>query len=182
MNKLVRFVFASGLLVLLAACVPVATLETAQPVEGQQAVVGLTGSVISGSDAPVALLPYLAYRWGNGTTEFSISTQIGIRGAVKQKLADRFSVEAGLTLPWALFASANAPSLPLTLDTAALFQASEELTLIGRGMYATLSDYGGTWMGGASVVYGQERWLFEGGFLLAYQGGLVLSFSSGYRF
>jgi len=182
MNNLARFLLAAGLLTLLASCLPVATLETAEPADGQQVVVGLTGVAGVSADAPVGALPYLAYRWGDGTTEFSVSTQIGIRGAVKQKLAERFSVAAGLTVPWAVLSSAGGPGLPFTLDAEALFQATDELTVIGRGMYAAVSDFGSAWLGGASVVYRQDRWLFEGGFLMSSEGNPILSVSAGYRF
>ncbi|ADR36783.1 hypothetical protein [Oceanithermus profundus] len=182
MKTLGRLVVGAALLALLNACLPVATFETAEPADGQQVVVGLTGVVAVSSDAPVGGLPYLAYRWGNGETEFSVSTQIGLRGGVKQKVADRFSVAAGLTVPWAVFSSSGGPSLPFTVDAEALFQATDELTVIGRGMYAAVSDFGGAWLGGASVVYRQDRWLFEGGFLMSSEGNPILSVSAGYRF
>jgi len=171
-----------ALLVLLNACVPVATFETSEPADGQQVVVGLTGVVAVSADGTVGGLPYLAYRWGNGETEFSVSTQIGLRGGVKQKLADRFSIAAGFTVPWAVFVFSGGSSLPFTVDAEALFQVTDGLTVIGRGMYAGVSDFGNAWLGGASVVYHQDGWLFEGGFLVSSEGNPLLSVSAGYRF
>ncbi len=177
-----RLGFLLALALLLSACLPVATLETAEPVDGQQFTAGLTGVVAVSSDAPVGALPYLAFRWGDGETEFSVSTQIGIRGAVKRKVVDRFSLAAGLTVPWAILSSSSGGALPFTLDVAALYQATDVLTVMGRGMYASASDLGGAWLGGASVVYRQDRWLFEAGFLMSNEGNSLISVSAGYRF
>ena len=171
-----------ALLALLNACLPVATFEVADPADGQQVVVGLTGVVAVSADGAVGGLPYLAYRWGDGETEYSVSTQIGLRGGVKQKLADRFSIAAGLTVPWAFFGLWDGPSPPFTVDAGALFQVTDGLTVIGRGMYAAVSDFGNAWLGGASVVYHQDGWLFEGGFLVSSEGNPLLSVSAGYRF
>ncbi len=177
-----RLALPIALALLLSACLPVATFETATPVNGQQFTAGLTGVLVVDSSTPAGALPYLAYRWGDGTTEFSVSTQVGLRGGVKQKLDERFSIAAGLTVPWLIFSSSDGPALPFTFDAALLVQATEELTVIGRGMYASLSDLGGTWLAGASVVYRQQSWLFEGGFLYASDGRPMISVSAGYSF
>ncbi len=182
MKTYLRVTLLLGVLFALSACLPVATLETAVPVQGQQFTVGLTGVVAVDEDTPVGALPYLAYRWGNGETEFSVSTQIGLRGGIKQLVADNFSIAGGLTIPWAIFSSSDGPGIPFTADVALLVQATPELTLIGRGMFASLSELGRTWLGGANLVYRQGPWLFEGGFLYSFDGNSIASASVGYSF
>jgi len=182
MKVFARFVVLISVLFVLSACVPVAMLEMTKPVEGQQFTVGLTGVVAVNEETPVGGLPYLAYRWGDGETEFSVSTQIGLRGGIKQRVTDIFSVAGGLTVPWVIFSGSDGPAIPFTADVALLVQATPELTLIGRGMFAYLSDLGRTWMGGANLVYSQGPWLFEGGFLFSTDGDPIVSASAGYRF
>lgn len=182
MKTSLRVTLLLGMLFALSACLPVATLETAAPVQGQQFTVGLTGVVAVSQDTPVGALPYLAYRWGNGETEFSVSTQIGIRGGIKQRVTETFSIAGGLTVPWAVFSSSGGPGVPFTADVALLVQATPELTVTGRGMYAYVGDWGGTWLGGANLVYQQGAWLFEGGFLFSTDGNPIVSASAGYRF
>jgi hypothetical protein len=181
MKTLLKSAAFLGLLLSLSACLPVAMLETATPVQGQQFTVGLTGVVAVSQDAPVGALPYLAYRWGDGETEFSVSTQIGLRGGIKQRVTDYVSVAGGLTVPWAVFTSAGGPAVPFTADAAVLVQATPELTVAGRGLYAYVGDWGGTWLGGANLVYQQDLWLFEGGFLFSTDGNPIVSVSAGYR-
>lgn len=173
---------ALALSALLTACLPVANLQVAEPVDGQQIVVGLTGVTALSSDSPgVGAMPYLAYAWGNGNTEFSISTQIGLRGGVKQKVADGFSVAGGLTLPWAIFTDGST-GLPFTADVALLADVAPGVTVAGRGMYAYMADLGNVWLGGASLLYRQGPWMFEGGFLMGQDGSPLLSLSAAYGF
>jgi len=40
-------------------------------------------------------MPYLAYVWGNGKTEFGVLTQIGLRGGVKQLQAKNVCLAGG---------------------------------------------------------------------------------------
>ncbi|WP_456481173.1 hypothetical protein [Oceanithermus sp.] len=173
---------ALALSALLTACLPVASLQVAEPVDGRQIVVGLTGVTALSSDSPGAgAMPYLAYVWGNGNTEFSISTQIGLRGGVKQKVADGFSVAGGLTLPWLVFTDGTS-GLPFTADVALLADVAPGVTVAGRGMYVYMPDLASTWLGGASLLYRQEPWMFEGGFLVGQDGSPLLSLSAAYGF
>ena len=140
------------LMALLTACLPVANHQVAEPVDGRQIVVGLTGVTVFSSDGPGAgAMPYLAYAWGNGSTEFSVSTQMGLRAGVKQKVADGFSVAGGLTLPWAIFTDGST-GLPFTADAALLADVAPGVTVAGRGMYAYMADLGNVWLGGASLL------------------------------
>ncbi|WP_457638110.1 hypothetical protein [Oceanithermus sp.] len=135
---------------MLAGCLPVASLQTAEPVSGSQVSLGLTA--VAGASAnglSVGALPYLACAWGNGNTEFSLSTRAGLRGAVKQKLAPNFSVAGGLTIPWLIFSGNWGDGLPFTADAAMLYDATPKLTLALRGMYAYLgAELGNALAGG----------------------------------
>jgi hypothetical protein len=85
---------------LLAGCFPVAVLRSPEPVRGTELSLGgsLFPAPIPYSRYPVWGLPYLGYAWGDGSTEFNLSAQIGPRFGVKQALAPGLSLDAGLTL------------------------------------------------------------------------------------
>ncbi len=172
------------LILALAGCLPVASLQTAAPVSGSQVTVGLTAVANADSNNfSVGALPYLAYAWGNGRTEFSVSTQIGLRGGVKQLLAENVSLAGGLTIPWLIFSGDWGNGTPFTADAALLYDAGENLTLALRGMYAYLSaDLGNAWLGGVNLTYGYQNWLFEGGVLFSQSGSPLLNLSGAYRF
>ncbi len=172
---------ALALSALLTACLPVANLQTAEPIDGQEIVVGATGIAMISDEVAGGGLPYLAYVWGNGETEFSVSTQIGLRGGLKQKVADGFSVAAGITLPWVLFFDREA-GFPFTADVALLADVDPKITVSGRAMFVNLADLGQTWLGGASVLYREDRWMFEGGFLIGQDGVPFLNVSVAYGF
>jgi len=183
MKKLVLLVLAS-LATILAGCLPVASLQTAAPVSGSQVTVGLTAVANADSNNfSVGALPYLAYAWGNGKTEFSVSTQIGLRGGVKQLLAENVSLAGGLTIPWLIFSGDWGNGLPFTADAALLYDAAPNLTLALRGMYAYLSaDLGNAWLGGVNLTYGYDAFMFEGGVLFSQSGNPLVSLSGAYRF
>jgi len=177
-------VVITALALLLTGCLPVATLQTAVPVSDSQVIVGLTAVANADSNNfNAGAMPYLAYVWGDGKTEFSISTQIGLRGGVKQLLAENVSLAGGLTIPWLLFTTDWQSSLPFTIDTALLYDVNPNLTLALRGMYGYLSaDLGNAWLGGVNLTYGYDAWLFEGGVLISQSGSPLISLSGAYRF
>ncbi len=168
----------------LAGCLPVASLETAAPVEGGRFTAGLTAVAASdASDLKAGALPYLAYAWGDGKTEFSISGQIGLRAGIKQMVAESFSVAGGVTIPWLILSGKWGSGIPFNADVALLYDAGESLTLMLRGMYAYLSaDLGHAWIGGTNLTYSYDALLFEGGVLLTQSGSPVISLSGAYRF
>jgi len=183
MKKLALLALAA-LAASLTSCMPVASLQTAVPANGNQFTVGLTAVANANSNNfSAGAMPYLAYAWGNGKTEFSVSTQIGLRGGVKQLLAENVSLAGGLTIPWLIFTTDWRGSLPFTIDTALLYDASPNLTLALRGMYGYLSaDLGKAWLGGVNLTYGYDAWLFEGGVLISQSGSPLISLSGAYRF
>jgi len=172
-----------ALLFLLSGCLPVASLQMARPLNGHGVTFGLTAVVGNGDQPSVAALPYVAYAWGNGSTEFSVSTQVGLRGGVKQQVASNVSIAGGLTIPWLIFSQGAQGGLPFTADAALLYEPTPGLTLAGRGMYAYLgAELGNTWLGGGSVTYAYQDWLFEGGLLFSQEGRPLFSVSAAYHF
>jgi len=168
-----------ALLFLLTGCLPVASLQMARPLNGHGVTFGLTAVTGIGDQPSVAALPYVAYAWGNGSTEFSVSTQVGLRGGVKQQIASGVSIAGGLTIPWLIFSE----GMSFTADAALLYEPTPGLTLAGRGMYAYLgAELGNAWLGGASLTYAYQGWLFEGGLLFSQEGRPLFSVSAAYHF
>ena len=172
------------LLLLVVGCVPMATLEPAAPANGSKFTIGAIAMVAPSSDGIGAgALPYVAYAWGNGSTEFSISSQLGFRGAVKQLIVKNASIEGGLTIPWTIFLGDLNGSIPFTADLGLLYDINNNLTISARGMYGYLtSDWGHIWMGATNLTYHQKPWLFEGGVMVLQTGGVLINFSGGYYF
>ena len=181
--------FAIGILavlaIILAGCVPVASLETAAPANGSQFAVGATSVIIVDPDNTAAgAMPYLSYSWGNGTTEFSISSQMGLRGAVKQLVAENTSLEGGVTLMWTIFAGDIGSDIPVTADLGILYDINKNLTLNLRGMYIyATQELGSAWAAEANLTYFYDHFAFEGGLLFPMTADLpALSLSGAYRF
>jgi len=172
-------------LLVLAGCVPTASLETAAPAEGNQFKLGLTSVVVPTDDGPGAgVVPYLSYAWGNGKTEFSISSQMGLRGAVKQLVADDLSVEGGLTIMWTIFGGDIGTDIPFTADLGVLYDINKDLTFNLRGMYLyATQDLGGTWGVQSYLTYFYQQFAFEGGIMyLITANAPGFTISAAYRF
>lgn len=94
---------ALALALVLPGCLPVAMLRPPEPARGAEFSLGATLMPNPfGGQSPVLLLPYLAHAEGDGTLEYNLSLQWGLRGGVKVGLAPGVALDAGLTLPPAL--------------------------------------------------------------------------------
>ena len=95
-----------------------------------------------GGQSPVLLLPYLAHAEGDGTLEYNLSLQWGLRGGVKVGLAPGVALDAGLTLPPALGEVADwSWGVPVVLDGG---------VILGGGSYYLSPGFPlrGVWGGG----------------------------------
>jgi len=147
---------------LLAGCFPAAVLRSPEPVRGAEFSLG--GSLFPApipSNYPVWGLPYLGYAWGDGSTEFNLSAQIGPRFGVKQALAPGFSLDAGLTLVLSPSPSVDA----LILDVGLLAGAG--------GLYVSPRVHAGISTGGSPGGFYQATLGYRGGGF-SLEGGVLL--------
>ncbi len=157
------------LLLLLAACAPVATLQPARPADGTGG--GLGFSLVTSADLEgIAALPYLELHWGDGLREFGVQTQLGASLYAKIRLDEGLAFKAAMGVPGPWYEGA------LLLDAG-------PVTLSGRLAYAGVEwrgrvDY--LWLGGLSATYWYRSWGFEASVLFG-EGGWVPAFSVGYR-
>lgn len=109
---------ALALALVLPGCLPVAMLRPPEPARGAEFSLGATLMPNPfGGQSPVLLLPYLAHAEGDGTLEYNLSLQWGLRGGVKVGLAPGVALDAGLTLPPALGEVADwSWGVPVVLD------------------------------------------------------------------
>ena len=109
---------ALALALVLPGCLPVAMMRPPEPARGAEFSLGATLMPNPfGGQSPVLLLPYLAHAEGDGTLEYNLSLQWGLRGGVKVGLAPGVALDAGLTLPPALGEVADwSWGVPVVLD------------------------------------------------------------------
>lgn len=174
---------ALALALVLSGCLPVAMLRPPEPARGAGFSLGATLMPNPfGGQSPVLLLPYLAYAEGDGTLEYNLSLQWGLRGGVKVGLAPGVALDAGLTLPPALGEGADwSRGVPVVLDGGVILGGggsylSPRLHLLGVpgegwGLAYQLSAgvYGGEWVGEVGLLGG-----FGG-------SGVLLSLSAAWR-
>ncbi len=158
-----------GLLFLLAACAPVATMMPAQPAEGAGGAVAVSG-LFNSQTGEAAFLPYLGIFWGDGEKEFGLVGQLGTSAYAKFRLAEGFSVRASVGLPGPWY------------EGALLYDAGP-LTLAGRIAYARV-EWGQNakylWLGGGSATYWVQGFGLEASVTFG-EGGWIPAFSVGYR-
>ncbi|WP_243093337.1 hypothetical protein [Thermus thalpophilus] len=167
----------AGLLLFLAGCLPVAVLRPPEPVAGRSLVFGLSAL---GSGDGVALVPYAAYAQGDGSTEFNLSVQLGLRAGLKQAVAPGVALDLGLTLP----PFVGQDGVPLSAD-AGLLLGLGSLYLSPRVHWLgfqsqDLSVSGFLYQG--TLGYLGEGFLAEVGVLWSPQGGSLFSLSGAVRF
>ena len=79
---------ALALALVLPGCLPVAMMRPPEPARGAEFSLGATLMPNPfGGQSPVLRLPYLAHAEGDGTLEYNLSLQWGLRGGVKVGLA-----------------------------------------------------------------------------------------------
>lgn len=155
---------------LLSGCLPVAMLRPPEPARGAEFSLGATlmpNPFANRDRYPVLPLPYLAYAEGNGTLEYNLSLQWGLRGGVKVGLAPGVALDAGLTLPPALGEGADwSQGVPVVLDGGVIlggggYYLSPRLHLLGVpgqgwGLAYQLSAgvYGGGWVAEVGALGG----------------------------
>ncbi len=172
------------MVLLLSGCVPVATLRTPEAAKDPSFTVGAS-LVINpfANQYPVVPLPYLAYAGGNGTFEWNLGLQWGLRGGVKWALAPGTALDVGLTLPPPSPDADWSQGVPVVADLG--------LLLGGGGTYVSPRVYwvgvpglgdGQGWLFGLSAgLYERER-IGEVGVLWAGGSGLILNLSGAWRF
>ena len=158
------------LLLLLAACAPVATLMPARPATAPGGAFGL--SVFYNKDTGFsAPFPYLALFWGDGEKEFGVFSQLGAGAYAKFRLAEGFSLRASVGVPGPWYEGALLYDLgPLTLSGRFSYGREE---WNGRVRYL--------WLGEAAATYWYQGLGFEAGLLFG-EGGWNPIFSVGYWF
>ncbi|BDG20081.1 hypothetical protein TthSNM11_22840 [Thermus thermophilus] len=171
---------ALALALVLSGCLPVAMLRPPEPARGAEFSLGAT--LMPNPSGGVLLLPYLAHAEGDGTLEYNLSLQWGLRGGVKVGLAPGVALDAGLTLPPALGEGADwSWGVPVVLDGGVI--------LGGGGAYLSprlhlLGVLGGEWGLAYQLsagVYG-GGWVAEVGALGAPgMSGVLLSLSAAWR-
>ena len=161
---------ALALALVLPGCLPVAMMRPPEPARGAEFSLGATLMPNPfGGQSPVLLLPYLAHAEGDGTLEYNLSLQWGLRGGVKVGLAPGVALDAGLTLPPALGEVADwSWGVPVVLDGGVI-----------------LGGLGGEWGLAYQLsagVYG-GGWVAEVGALGAPgMSGVLFSLSAAWRF
>jgi len=172
-------------LILLSGCIPVAMLRPAAPENGSSFTVG--GSAVvplaSGTIPGAIVLPYLAFARGDGETEFNLSAQLGLRGGIKQKIADGVSLDAGLTIPYILV-SGGGTGTPLAIDGGIIvgvdqFYVSPRVQWIGFTVNNSLQ--GGV-LYQVAAGYSDAGLIFELGGTFSGGGGVLLEISAAARF
>ncbi|SDE49615.1 hypothetical protein SAMN04488243_102108 [Thermus arciformis] len=157
-----------ALALVLSGCLPVAMLRPPEPARGAEFSLGATLMPNPfGGQSPVLLLPYLAYAEGNGTFEYNLSLQWGLRGGVKVGLAPGVALDAGLTLPPVSGEGADwSQGVPVVLDGGVIlggggYYLSPRLHLLGVpgeewGLAYQLSAgvYGGDWVAEVGALGG----------------------------
>lgn len=175
---------ALALVLVLPGCLPVAMMRPPEPTRGTEFSLGATLSANPfGGQSPVLLLPYLAYAQGDGTFEYNLSLQWGLRGGMKLGLVPGVALDVGLTLPPALGEGADwSQGVPVVLDGGVIlggggYYLSPRLHLLGVpgrewGLAYQLSAgvYGGEWVGEMGVLGGPGM------------TGVLLSLSAAWRF
>ena len=175
---------ALALALVLPGCLPVAMMRPPEPARGAEFSLGATLMPNPfGGQSPVLLLPYLAHAEGDGTLEYNLSLQWGLRGGVKVGLAPGVALDAGLTLPPALGEVADwSWGVPVVRDGGVI--------LGGGGYYLSprlhlLGVLGGEWGLAYQLsagVYG-GGWVAEVGALGAPgMSGVLFSLSAAWRF
>ena len=171
-------VFLAAMALVLAGCLPVAVLRTAEPVTGRSLAFGLSAVGVEGG---VGFIPYAAYAQGDGQTEYNFSVQMGFRAGIKHALAPGFSLDMGLTLPPLL----GGGGVPLALD-AGLLVGLGDVYLSPRVHWIGFQSQNTSVAGllyQATLGYAGEGFLGEGSILFSgQQGGLMLVVSAAARF
>ncbi|AFV75241.1 hypothetical protein Theos_0158 [Thermus oshimai JL-2] len=171
------------LVLLLSGCVPVATLRTPEAARGPSFTVGatlVTNPFANRDQYPVAPLPYLAYAEGDGTLEWNLNLQWGLRGGAKWALAPGAALDFGLTLPPPSPDADWSQGVPVVVDLG--------LLLGGEGVYLSPRVHWvwvpggrpGLLLGLSTGVY-ERAWILELG-TLAVGEGFILSLSGAWRF
>ncbi|GAA6734168.1 hypothetical protein YIM1640_19960 [Thermus oshimai] len=174
------------LVLLLSGCVPVATLRTPEAARGPSFTVGatlVTNPFANRDQYPVAPLPYLAYAEGDGTLEWNLNLQWGLRGGAKWALAPGAALDFGLTLPPPSPDADWSQGVPVAVDLGLLL-GGEGVYLSPRVHWVGVPGPGGgeNWLFGLSTgLYGRE-WIGEVGVLWAGENDLILSLSGAWRF
>ena len=137
---------ALALALVLPGCLPVAMMRPPEPARGAEFSLGATLMPNPfGGQSPVLLLPYLAHAEGDGTLEYNLSLQWGLRGGVKVGLAPGVALDAGLTLPPALGEVADwSCGVPVVLDGGGILGAGGD----GGGWVAEVGALGAPGMSG----------------------------------
>jgi len=164
---------------LLAGCVPAAVLRSPEPVRGAEFSLGgsLIWVTLPSNYSFLWALPYLGYAWGDGSTEFNLSVQMGPRFGVKQALAPGLSLDAGLTLARTPVPSVSGPILDV-----GLLAGVGELYVSPR-VHVWFTDEGYT-LGfyQATLGYREGGFSLEGGVLLGGNGLLQFNLSGALHF
>lgn len=179
-----RILWLCCLVLLLSSCIPLAMLRPATPTRGTDITVGGSVLIPVGSGATVSGLPYLAFSRGDGDSEFNLSAQLGIRGGIKQKLSDGFSIDAGVTLPF-LFLFPSSVGIPFAVDGALIiglepFYLSPRIQWLGFGIN---NSFASGFLYQVAAGYSDPAWIAEVGATFSGQGGgVLLGVSAGLRF
>ncbi|BAW01899.1 putative lipoprotein [Thermus thermophilus] len=178
---------ALALALVLSGCLPVAMLRPPEPARGAEFSLGATlmpNPFANRDRYPVLPLPYLAYAKGDGTLEYNLSLQWGLRGGVKVGLAPGVALDAGLTLPPDLGQGADWSrwGVPVVLDGGVIlggggYYLSPRLHLLGvlGGGWGLLYQfsagvYGGNWVAEVGALGGPGM------------DGVLFSLSAAWRF
>ena len=159
-------------------------LRPAAPVQGTSITVGGSVLVPVGLSGGAGGLPYLAFARGDGDTEFNISAQLGIRGGIKQKLSDGFSIDAGVTLPF-LFLFPSSVGIPIAVDGGVIiglepFYLSPRIQWIGFGIN---NSFASGFLYQVSAGISDPSWIAElGATFSPPSAGVLLSISGGFKF
>jgi hypothetical protein len=174
-----------GLGLLLSGCIPLAMMRPAAPVHGNDITVGASAliPVVTGSNTGGGFLPYLAFARGDGETEFNLSTQLGIRAGLKQKLTDGFSVDVGAVLPF-LFLVTPTVGLPIILDGGLIigldaFYLSPRVQWLG---FSINNSFASGLLYQVAAGFSDPGWIAEAGVTIVPGSGALITVSGGLRF
>ncbi len=161
--------YALFLLLLLASCAPVATLDLAAIQSGPGGTAGLT---LVSDGRRFSALPYLRYGVGKGDTEIGLVAQVGLGAYVKQRLLPGLSLKAAAHLPGpALEGAFLADVGPVTFSLRGL-TAVIDLSGDGGQRLFWWGASAGYWKGGVGLE----------ATYLASEGGALFAFSLARRF
>ncbi|MEJ5336020.1 hypothetical protein ACLWNE_00865 [Thermus oshimai] len=173
------------LVLLLSGCVPVATLRTPEAARGPSFTVGatlVTNPFANRDQYPVAPLPYLAYAEGDGTLEWNLNLQWGLRGGAKWALAPGAALDFGLTLPPPSPDADWSQGVPVAADLGLLLGGGR-VYLSPRIHFIAIPGWGSRagWLFGLSAGVYEKAWILELG-ALAIGEGVILNLSGAWRF